>query len=122
MFSTNSVSFRFIGKELSRRKDFPFLRIHIIDLETIVGQNHNLITQVDHRHHFYILMIKSQMKPLFSKKDKDIYHPGDPRRAAFEEKLRNMGRNPEELEGKTIEVDNAGVAKVSLFASHALLL
>ena len=60
-------------------------------------------------------MIKShQMKPLFSKKDKDIYHPGDPRRVAFEEKLRSMGRNPKELEGKTIEVDNGGVAKVSL--------
>ena len=48
-----SVSFfRFIGRELSRRKDFPYLRIHIIDLETIVRQNQDLITEVGHHHQF----------------------------------------------------------------------
>ena len=53
------------------------------------------------------------MKPLFSKKAKEVYHPGDPRRKAFEEQLRRVGRNPEELEGQTIEVENDAVVKVS---------
>ena len=52
------------------------------------------------------------MKPLFSKREKEVYHPGDPRRKSFEDALRSMGRNLEEFEGKTIEVDN-GVGKVS---------
>ena len=52
------------------------------------------------------------MKPLFSKSEKELFHPGDPRRKAFEEKLRSMGQNLEEFEGKIIEVDN-GVGKVS---------
>ena len=61
------------------------------------------------------------MKPLFSKSEKEVYQPGDPRRKAFEDKLRSMGRNLEELEGKTIEVDNGGGVKVSLFASHVVI-
>ena len=56
--------------------------------------------------------LMSQMKPLFSK-TKDVFHPEDPRRKAFEEQLRRVGRNPEELEGQTIEVENDAVVKVS---------
>ena len=62
------------------------------------------------------------MKPLFSKSEKEVYHPGDPRRKAFEDKLRSMGRNLEELEGKTIVVDNGGVVKVSLQTSNVVNL
>ena len=55
----------------------------------------------------------SQMKPLFSKKEKEVFYPGDPRRKVFEDSLRSLGQNLEEFEGKTIEVDN-GVGKVSI--------
>ena len=54
---------RLLGKELSRRMIggerlyFPYLRIHIVDIETIVGQNRDLITQVDQ--HCFDLMTKS---------------------------------------------------------------
>ena len=61
----------------------------------------------------------SQMKPLFSKKEKEVYHPGDPRRKVFEDTLRRMGQNLEEFEGKTIEVDT-GVGKVSFLFKNRL--
>ena len=54
------------------------------------------------------------MKPLFSKSEKELFHPGDPRRKALEDKLRSMGQNLKEFEGKIIEVEN-GVGKVSFF-------
>ena len=57
--------------------------------------------------------LMSQMKPLFSK-TKDVFHPEDPRRKAFEEQLRREGWNPEELEGQIIEVVIDAVVKVSL--------
>ena len=57
----------------------------------------------------------SQMKPLFSKAEKEVLLPGDPRREAFEEQWRLAGGKPEEMEGQTIEIDNEDVRKVSLF-------
>ena len=50
------IWFRLIGKELSKRLImgktlyFPFLRIHIVNIEAIVGQNWDLISQVNHNH------------------------------------------------------------------------
>ena len=56
------------------------------------------------------------MKPLFSKSEKELFHPGDPRRKAFEDKLRSMGQNLKEFEGKIIEVDYDSDGKVSFFS------
>ena len=55
------------------------------------------------------------MKPLFTKMEKEIYVPGDPRRKAFEEQWRLAGGNPEEMEGQTIEVENDEIDKVTTF-------
>ena len=55
-----------------------------------------------------------QMKPLFSRTEKEVYHPGDPRRAEFEKRWRNVGGRPEEFENMIIETDNELVLKVSL--------
>ena len=128
-FSSHSVFFRFLGNELFRRlknnDTFPDLRIHIIDIDPIVGQYRDIIDQVSPEHaqsqlQWYSRGLMSQMKPLFSKKAKEVYHPGDPRRKAFEEQLRRVGRNPEELEGQTIEVENDAVVKVS-FLLHSFV-
>ena len=48
-----------IGKELSRHLihgvdlHFPHLRIHLVNIETIVAQNQDLITQVSHHEHHW---------------------------------------------------------------------
>ena len=55
------------------------------------------------------------MKPLFSKVEKDVYLPGDPRRKAFEEQWALAGGDPKEVEGQSIEIDNDGIKKVSIF-------
>ena len=55
------------------------------------------------------------MKPLFSKSEKELFHPRDPRRKALEDKLRSMGQNLKEFEGKIIEVDYDSDGKVSFF-------
>ena len=59
-----------------------------------------------------------QMKPLFSKGEKEVYHPGDPRRAEFEESWRQSGERPEEYEDMIIEADNEFVVKVSEASSR----
>jgi len=91
----------FLEKELSKRfkndESFPILRLHIVDIAPMVDQNRDII---------------DQMKPLFSK-TKDVFHPEDPRRKAFEEQLRREGWNPEELEGQIIEVVTDAVVKYS---------
>ena len=94
---------------------FPFLRIHILDIDPIVRQNRDLITQVDLHCHHLMTESFSQMKPLFSKTEKEIYLPGDPRRKAFEEQWRLAGGDPKEMEGQTIEIDNNEIKKVSSF-------
>ena len=121
------ILLRLIGKELSRRLirgvdlHFPHLRVHIVNIETIVSQNQELITQVDHHQHQFIIALAvcfSQMKPLFSKmEEKVVYHPGDPGRKEFEEKWKLAGGKPEEMEGQVITVENTEVAKVS-FSCH----
>ena len=58
------------------------------------------------------------MKPLFSKGEKEVYHPGDPRRAEFEESWRQAGERPEEYEDMIIEADNEFVVKVSEASSR----
>ena len=60
------------------------------------------------------------MKPLFSKSEKEVYLPGDPRRKAFEEQWRLAGGNPEEMEGQTITVDNGEIKKVTTFKCNKL--
>ena len=55
-----------------------------------------------------------QMKPLFSRTEKEVYYPGDPRRAEFEKRWRNVGGRPEEFENMIIETQNELVLKVSL--------
>jgi len=94
-----------IGKELSRRLihgvhlHFPHLRIHLVNIETIVAQNQDLITQ---------------MKPLFSKMgEEEVYHPGDPGRKEFEDKWMLAGGKLEELEGQVIRLSNSEVVKYS---------
>jgi len=93
-----------IGKELSRRMIrgdmlyFPLLRINIVDIEPIVRQNRDIITQ---------------MKPLLSKTEKVIYLPGDPQRKAFDEQWRLAGGDPKEMEGQTIEIDDNEIKKYS---------
>ena len=113
---------RLIGKELSRRLlegkrlYFPYLRIHIVDIESIVRQNRDLINDVGG---FSLLPSDNpcpKMKPLFSKMEKTAaLLPGDPRRKAFEEQWILAGGDPKDMEGKRIEFDNEEVKKVSLF-------
>ena len=55
------------------------------------------------------------MKPLFSKVENEVYLPGDPRRKPFEEEWRRTGGDPNEMEGKKIEVDNDEIGKVIIF-------
>ena len=65
------ILLRLIGKELSRRLirgvdlHFPHLRVHLVNIETIVSQNQELITQVDHhQHHCIGSMLFSDEAPL----------------------------------------------------------
>ena len=116
---------RLIGKELSRRLIegkrlyFPYLRIHIVDIESMVSQNRDLITKVDRCCFPFINFNNhcSQMKPLFSKgKGKEIYFPGDPRRREFEKEWRFDGKYLEEIEdmeGQPIAVEIGEASKVS---------
>ena len=96
---------------------FPHLQINIVDIEPIVRQNRDIITQVDHQcHHLNNdRVLFSQMKPLLSKTEKVIYLPGDPQRKAFDEQWRLAGGDPKEMEGQTIEIDDNEIKKVSIF-------